>query len=879
MKKFLLLVLAYLPLVMISSPPAWSQVCNPGVSHSYTAGLADDLSLPTEPASRSAALSAAFPAASWKDFDDVTFDRLFGHTFSGLPAGIVRAELVIRMKPSSFGSSNDALSLGLSSGSSFAFSSSIASLPGAGGTWNSNPTTTFSLELGSLPSGGNILGKLASDRFLDVLVQDDTAVDWMELQVWTCSPPPANLGLQHNLACDYFFSHNPLSGAERSLTRDQLHTVLGVIEDYAVTQGLDRTEGEGIVEGLLERLDKYGMFYEKHGQELFGAPVVSDELMPYITSRLANEGAISRELANQSNRVNQMVVERTDPAVVKRYVTENFLNHSWSPHDRLIAEAFVDIYTHSSEYWASRSNGGTGPVGTFLADVSGVEMGFALGGGPWGGFFGGVFFSLVSHYNLLVVPPTPLPFHGHFVTPVNDASLDIDLGSLHVFHFPEDEEGGVAFDLGKAGAVEFSLDPVDPEGDAPVDAFVEASTTGSIGGRPGLPLSRLRITKRVSGLEITAEFPSSSSPLQHVQLLRGGEVVAELHDRSGPAAFAFDWPWRRNWNKHCWPFPCEEILFPGQTILLLAGRQYVGDEIRVFPEGSGPAIDYNSALTFRVSGIPELTIADANIADAAGCTPGPTQLCLSNGRFKVETSWRTRDGNTGAGQAVQLTSDTGYFWFFGPDNVEMILKVLDACTFNQRFWVFAGGLTDVEVLTTVTDTAKGTVKTYTNPLGTAFRPILDTDTFSTCSAAAGAGSALEASQATSLESTEESRGVWLASVNQPPTTALLLNNNRFRVEIEWKTADGKTGLGQAVPLTSDTGYFWFFGATNVEVVVKVLNGCGLNQRYWVYAGGLTDVMTRMTVTDTVKGRAKTYENPQGNPFQPLLDSSAFATCP
>jgi hypothetical protein len=64
--------------------------------------------------------------------------------------------------------------------------------------------------------------------------------------------------------------------------------------------------------------------------------------------------------------------------------------------------------------------------------------------------------------------------------------------------------------------------------------------------------------------------------------------------------------------------------------------------------------------------------------------------------------------------------------------VETVVKVLDACSFNQRFWVYAGGLTNVQVTLTVTDTVKGVVKTYTNPQGTAFQPIQDTNAFATC---------------------------------------------------------------------------------------------------------------------------------------------------
>jgi hypothetical protein len=78
---------------------------------------------------------------------------------------------------------------------------------------------------------------------------------------------------------------------------------------------------------------------------------------------------------------------------------------------------------------------------------------------------------------------------------------------------------------------------------------------------------------------------------------------------------------------------------------------------------------------------------------------------------------------------MTLTGDTGYFWFFSSSNVEMLIKVLDGRSVNGRFWVFAGGLTNVRVDMTVTDTQTGLVQTYVNPQGTAFAPIQDTSTF------------------------------------------------------------------------------------------------------------------------------------------------------
>ncbi len=113
------------------------------------------------------------------------------------------------------------------------------------------------------------------------------------------------------------------------------------------------------------------------------------------------------------------------------------------------------------------------------------------------------------------------------------------------------------------------------------------------------------------------------------------------------------------------------------------------------------------------------------------CVPDLTILCLNNGRFKVEVDWRIQGGE-GSGMAEELTPDTGYFWFFNPENIEMVLKVLDGCNINNRFWVFAGGLTNVEVDMTVTDTETGAVREYGNPLHTPFQPIQDTQAFATC---------------------------------------------------------------------------------------------------------------------------------------------------
>lgn len=110
------------------------------------------------------------------------------------------------------------------------------------------------------------------------------------------------------------------------------------------------------------------------------------------------------------------------------------------------------------------------------------------------------------------------------------------------------------------------------------------------------------------------------------------------------------------------------------------------------------------------------------------CVANASTLCLG-GRFAVTVDWTTPDGRSGQGKAIGLTEETGYFWFFDYDNVELCLKVLDARAINGHFWVFYGGLSNVQYTITVTDTTNtAATKTYVNPQGT-MASVADTHAF------------------------------------------------------------------------------------------------------------------------------------------------------
>lgn len=110
------------------------------------------------------------------------------------------------------------------------------------------------------------------------------------------------------------------------------------------------------------------------------------------------------------------------------------------------------------------------------------------------------------------------------------------------------------------------------------------------------------------------------------------------------------------------------------------------------------------------------------------------------------------------------------------------------------------------------------------------------------------------------------------------TTACL--DGRFAVSVEWKNYSAVTGVGSVAACgTDDSSLFWFFNPQNWEILIKSVDGCGLNDRYWIYSAATTDVFYRITVTDVVGGASKTYFNYLGEPAKANNDSDAFATCP
>lgn len=114
-------------------------------------------------------------------------------------------------------------------------------------------------------------------------------------------------------------------------------------------------------------------------------------------------------------------------------------------------------------------------------------------------------------------------------------------------------------------------------------------------------------------------------------------------------------------------------------------------------------------------------------------------------------------------------------------------------------------------------------------------------------------------------------------VNEQGT--LGLQGGRFLIDVCWRIpSQNREGIGTGVQQTPDTGYFWFFSQSNIELVVKVLDGTASNGHYWVFYGALTNVEYTLTVTDAVTGWSKTYHNSSGT-MASFADVSALPAEP
>lgn len=109
-----------------------------------------------------------------------------------------------------------------------------------------------------------------------------------------------------------------------------------------------------------------------------------------------------------------------------------------------------------------------------------------------------------------------------------------------------------------------------------------------------------------------------------------------------------------------------------------------------------------------------------------------------------------------------------------------------------------------------------------------------------------------------------------------PDDTICLNDGQHHVDMRWKTKTTSFAPAHVVPFDStSSGLFYFTDVNNAEVLIKVINGCPLNDKWWVFYAATTNVQFDIDVTDTHRDVTRTYSNPVNHAATTILDTAAF----
>jgi hypothetical protein len=100
----------------------------------------------------------------------------------------------------------------------------------------------------------------------------------------------------------------------------------------------------------------------------------------------------------------------------------------------------------------------------------------------------------------------------------------------------------------------------------------------------------------------------------------------------------------------------------------------------------------------------------------------------------------------------------------------------------------------------------------------------------------------------------------------------------FCVVSWWRDYQDRRGQGTPTGFrTRDSAVFWFFRPDNWELNLKILDGCAVNDRYWVLLSASTDVEYGVAIYQTFKAD-KLYQNELGVLSPAVIDVEAIY-CP
>ncbi len=618
----------------------------------YTVGSADNFAGGTEPTYRQPALSAlrTTPPWLWKDCDDQTTDRGWGHTFTGFPGGITTADLLVRMLPSNAGSGNDSVSLdllGAGGPPAFGRGFNINTLAGAG-SWTNQAPTDFLFNLNTtLPTGyagTNLLGGLADGMF-DVYLQDDTAVDYARLRVRACPNPVMNDGV----IAESIFGAELATGPNGSLVVSNLSPGGGVRLDAHATSaqklnfdpgqfGAFHT-GDSFTASLLRKADA--------GAEPVASEALSFEIRESPTSpdsRNYFRHTLSRGGASEGCQPVTLSDSATGEQITTCLPTGGGVETSGTDlaSVEIVAATSSGGSRHIVRYLSRQSlrcDDGTELAGDTIeflgatsqdAGTQGAKIAVAWGGNGHQGLAAPNI--TISGIEMAVTSPCQigdcddmLPLY--FRRSGGECTLNTNPGSLTIGNIGSSGQDGVSVNLGRAASFAMNLESFcggQSTACASRDQSLTLTAVGEANGLSGQVLGESRVTSRIGHFfDIFTDSRSPGSGPMQVQVLNQfGEPISSVIVPGGTADITAEGGSGMAGGKvsfNEFQNLYTGFMFRGEMLFTIGGVAVTGWGVAVADLGSSATAV--STVTVHASGMDELDIS--NIQKQAAATAPP----------------------------------------------------------------------------------------------------------------------------------------------------------------------------------------------------------------------------------------------------------------
>ena len=298
---------------------------------------------------------------------------------------------------------------------------------------------------------------------------------------------------------------------------------------------------------------------------------------------------------------------------------------------------------------------------------------------------------------------------------------------------------------------------------------------------------------------------------------------------------------------------------------------------------------WNASETFDMEFMPGPHPAEPTAAgELTNCFPRDTGINLDG--HEVRACVETPDGARRRAWDYRLDGDrSALLYFFDRDNVEILVKVLDGCAINGHRWVFVAPVTELSFRLSIY--GGGVLWWYDsmrrpqeqiddfaapsgNPKGMTARTVSDNTAFP-CSPeeiAAARSAADSGFGGVDLAEQSSPTGLGLGSGTdcEPAGPALTLRGG-YTVSMCYETYEGRTGDARDWGLdSSQSALLYFFDRDNVEVLIKVLDGCGINRHRWIFAAPVTDLAFNLHV-ESPTGERWTHRNRLGQTADTAAD--------